>query len=1194
MNDKEIEYILTSKYSIGSYDILVRRLFPYAKMSKKYTPYPELLNTFEDYINNYTKVGSYEMPESSEKQGKKSVIILAIQLKKIGNVENARSMQRGYAKKLIERFSADAALIAFYTEGEPDRWRLSFVSLGYKLTLDNGKLKPETEITPAKRYSFLVGKGEPCHTAIKQLGDFITESEANPEQTTLDDVEKAFSVEKVTDEFFKLYCEKFHKLHELLEQNEGFKKEAESRNFTSVQFAKKLMGQIVFLYFLQKKGWLGVNAWPKTLTEKEYKKVLYSDGMRSYELIPIIYRPAGDGTYRISGTGLENINDADETELANHVNSGKDWGDGPRDFMRRLFNEADKKKINFYDELLEPLFYDALNRNRGERGYCPKFHCRIPFLSGGLFEPIAGYDWESNDFSIPNEFFSNKAEKGKDEADGLLDIFDRYNFTMSEDEPMEREVAIDPEMLGKVFENLLEIKDRKDKGAFYTPREIVHYMCQESLISYLTNTLGISESAIRAFILYGDYMKDADTVDLGKRNGKDSMQISEELYKLNPDGSVAVNRLLDLDEALKNVRVADPAVGSGAFPLGMLNEIVRARQNIYAYLSLNMDLTQKSKKDTEYSSYQLKYETIRNCIFACDLEPSAVDIAQLRLWLALVIDDEVNPKASDATKLQRNPQPLPNLECNILCGNSLIEDFEGVRLIKESDILGSTGQYQRELGSVQFDATIEKLIKEQDDLFECDDTEKKVQHKDKIAKYRDELIRGQLEGCSPDQIQRYKESTKLACKPYVLWQLDFADVFRKKGGFDIVIGNPPYVQLQKEINEKTGEKLGDQYQHCKFATFAKTGDIYCLFFEKGCSLLHENGVLTFITSNKWMRATYGEKLRGFFVNHTDPIRLIDFGSQKVFESATVDVDVLVLTKSKNRGNTLACTIKERLKSNLSVYVDQHSTNNSFSSSESWAILNPLESSIKAKIAKKGFPLSKWNLSVNYGIKTGFNDAFVISTEKKNELIAADPKSAEIIRPILRGRDIKRYGYDFAGLWLINTHNGLKNENLAPINIEKYPAIKAHLDTFYPDLAKRADKGATPYNLRNCAYLDEFYKQKIVYREISDAMDACLVGPDFMLNNKCYLITGEHLVYILSFLNSKLFTKIILSQANTTGGKGEDFLSKISLIEPTPELETKFESLYKQRQEGCNVDDEIEQTFCALYGLTDEETRYIME
>ena len=744
--ENKIEKILKSSYSIENYVNLIQEIFKRVEMvapnhfRKEYT-------SFSSHIVGSVHVGNYKTADN------KNIIIMAVQLKNERYVENSRSTQRSYAKKLIENANTDAAFIAFYTEGET-KWRLSFVRLDYEMKIENGRLKTMESLTPAKRYSYLVGENEPCHTAISQFERFISDTSAH---LTLDDLENAFSVEKVTDEFFKLYCEKYHQLRENLEANEDFCIEAEQHNFTSEQFAKKLMGQIVFLYFLQKKGWLGVGAWPNTLNEKEYKDAYFARGAKSRELIPIVYHPVGNGTYHISSSGLESISDEDEAVLAKCV-KGKPWGSGPHNFMRKLFDFSSKKNQNFFDDLLEPLFYDALNVNRGEQGYCPALHCRIPFLSGGLFEPIDGYDWEHNNFNIPNEVFSNVATKGR-EADGILDIFDRYNFTMSEDEPMEREVAIDPEMLGKVFENLLEVKDRKSKGAFYTPREIVHYMCQESLIHYLTNTLQIEEDAIREFILYGDFMKDEDTVK-GKRQGNGGMYISESLFKLDSNGKVVVDRLKDMDEALKSVRVADPAVGSGAFPLGMLNEIVRARQNISAYMAITM----KSSRDIwlmyqlERSPYSLKTEAIKNCIFAADIDPSAVDITQLRLWLSLVIDDDINPNAQGWEDGHRNPLPLPNLECNILCGNSLVDEFEGIKLVNESDLLGNISESsQINMNQKTIDTILFNLIQKQNELFSCDSPEKKRQLKKDIDSLRDMIVMAQLEGCSPDTIQRYKK-----------------------------------------------------------------------------------------------------------------------------------------------------------------------------------------------------------------------------------------------------------------------------------------------------------------------------------------------------------------------------------------------------------------------------------------------------
>ena len=252
-------------------------------------------------------------------------------------------------------------------------------------------------------------------------------------------------------------------------------------------------------------------------------------------------------------------------------------------------------------------------------------------------------------------------------------------------------------------------------------------MCQESLINYLSSTVSdVDEEDIREFILYGDFMKDEDTTR-EKRQGNGEMYISDKLYKINNDGTVVVNKLIDIDEALKNVRVADPAVGSGAFPLGMLNEIVRARQNISAYFAITMkpyDI--RMMYQLERSPHTLKKETIKNCIFAVDIEPSAVDIAQLRLWLSLVIDDEINPNATSELDGHKNPLPLPNLECNILCGNSLIDEFEGIKLINESDMLGNvTDHSQIELNQKTFDTILKRLIDEQDRLFECEDTDKR-------------------------------------------------------------------------------------------------------------------------------------------------------------------------------------------------------------------------------------------------------------------------------------------------------------------------------------------------------------------------------------------------------------------------------------------------------------------------------------
>ena len=880
----KIENILTSQYSTQNYVELMQEIFDSLKIVAPNIFHEERSN-FSSHILGYTHIGNYITPEE------KKIVIFAVQLKKENYVENSRSTQRSYAKKLIESGNCDAAIVAFFTEGEP-KWRLSFIRLDYEMKIEHGKLKTTENITPAKRYSFLVGKDEPSHTAIDRFRQFIIDSNSNP---SLDEIEEAFSVEKVTKEFFELYCEKFYQLQEYLESNQDFIEESKRCGFTSEQYAKKLMGQIVFLYFLQKKGWLGVKVWIPTLTEKEFKNIYYVGGAQGRiikEHLPKIYIAQPDGTYRLNSKALDTISDDDEEVIANHMIRKQTWGDGSKKFLRTIFEFSKNHKGHFFENYLEPLFYDTLNKNRGAMGYCPALHCRIPFLSGGLFEPLDGYDWKSNYFDIPDEIFSNKSDENDRNADGILDIFDRYNFTMSEDEPMEREVAIDPEMLGKIFENLLDIKDRKSKGAFYTPREIVHYMCQESLINYLVRKTQISEEAIRDFILYGDFMKDEDTVK-SKREGNGGMYISDEIFKINQDGDIVVNRLKDIDNALATVRVADPAVGSGAFPLGMVNEIVRARENITAYITIGMNAnTKRLLYKNERSPYRLKKDTIKNSIFAVDIEPSAVDITQLRLWLSLVIDDEITPDAANELEGHRDPLPLPNLECNIICGNSLIDEFMGIKLVNESDILHTTTiNSQISMGQSEFETILQKLLQAQDELFLCDNPNNKIRLKEYIQSYKDLIINNQMKHCSDEIQEAYKTACSMASKPFVLWELEFARVFRDNGGFDIVIGNPPYIDSETMMNSGLEEQrafIARNYTFCK-----GNWDIYIAFFEKGFKLLNDAGYQIYITPDKWISKPFGDRLR---IEQFPYITQILVAGRNVFETALVDSIVTSFSK----------------------------------------------------------------------------------------------------------------------------------------------------------------------------------------------------------------------------------------------------------------------------------------------------------
>ena len=1218
---RKIENVLTSEYSTQNFVEFIRELLDNVQMvapdhfKKEYT-------NFSSHIAGYSHVGNYHTPDG------KTIIILAVKLISESYVQNARSTQRSYAKKLIEASGSDAALIAFYTEGDP-KWRLSFVRLDYEMKFENGKLKAAENITPAKRYSYLVGEGEPCHTAIERFRRFITDNKFHP---TLEEFEEAFSVEAVTNEFFALYCEKFHQLREHLEASEDFKIESKRHNFTAAQFAKKLMGQIVFLYFLQKKGWLGVNAWPKTMKEKEYKDAFFARGSKSREILPQIYHQKQDGLFYRSAKGIEQLSDEDQALIAPYV-KGEPWGTGPHNFMRKLFEYSQKRNANFFNDYLEPLFYNALNVNRGEQGYDPILHCRIPFLSGGLFEPIDGYEWEHNDFGIPNEIFSNGDSRT---GTGILDVFDRYNFTMSEDEPLEREVAIDPEMLGKVFENLLEVKDRKSKGAFYTPREIVHYMCQESLVNYLTETLKVSEGAVRDFILYGDFMKDEDTVK-EKRLGNSEMYISEELYKIDSSGKVVVNRLMDMDQALADVRIADPAVGSGAFPLGMLNEIVRARQNISAYLAITLDRYEsRMLYQVDRPPHRLKYETIKNCIYAADIEPSAVDIAQLRLWLALVIDDEINPDAQTPLDGHRNPLPLPNLECNILCGNSLIDEFEGTPLINESELLGNTVKYsQMQVNSSRFDSILEQMIEKQGELFTCDNTEKKHQLIEEIEALKDLIVRVQLKGCSADQMQRYEATTHMASKPYILWQLDFARVFREKGGFDIVIGNPPYV------GEKGNKELFRPIAATSFGRKYYCGkmDLFYFFFHRALDIGNENAEIGFITTNYYPTAFGAKILRKDFYQRAKIRRIINFNEMKVFESAQGQHNMITLLTKVNKeicARNTFCHIKGVADTDMIhqiLYVngleDEAVETKSISQEqlydgEEFYIRpmgvncntdNPLDS-ILAKIADN--PVHLEDIAyIKQGIVSGadkYTDAhqkkfgldfpknkgiFILQKSEIQELHLTEEEMKRFVFPVYKNSQITRYHIEYTDdLRVLYVTRETKKEEI--------PNILEHLKQFKPLLEHRLEA----YNENYPWYsLHRQRDQKILSstRKIVNSRRA--KSNIFALENRGYFEQSDIMItvikeeylntypteYILGLLNSKLYYVWLKNRGKVKGNMLEMYgkpLEEIPIKKPDKESKDEIVYLVKKIMKGDiderNASERIDNILYRMFNLSDDE------
>lgn len=747
-------------------------------------------HSFLPHIKSHRRLGTYTDPNGDK------IDVLVVQLKNEWALERSRTMLRNFTSDYLKnRDEKDAALVAYYTTN-PDDWRFSYIRMEYKrVQTDSGKFKIKEDVTPAKRYSFLVGKNEPNHTAQAQLVNILADDRNNP---TLSELETAFSVDAVTKQFYKDYRAQFDALHkelnDIVNKDPKIAEEFETKTIDMANFAKKLMGQIVFLYFLQKKGWLGVG----------------------------------------------------KDENGNF----KEWGKGPKNFLHRLFNKEFTEYGNFFNDVLEPLFYEALATERTNDVFT-RFNCKIPFLNGGLFEPINDYNWEETDICIDNDLIGD-----------VFKTFDQYNFTVREDEPLEKEVAVDPEMLGKVFENLLPENLRKGKGAYYTPRTIVHYMCQESLINYLdTECEPAPKEDIETLIREGDIILELETAIVEQGKKYDSV--------LMP--SIKENAQV-LDDALANIKVCDPAIGSGAFPVGMLTEIVKARKVLEIYL------------EQKHGIYELKRHCIQNSLYGVDIDPGAIEIAKLRLWLSLVVDED------DYTTIQ----PLPNLDYKIMQGNSLIEEFHGISL----DIEKKSEQKDLFAGGSDLDTFINDLHQKQDDFFNAEHPREKKQKRDAVETAIYNIFHNELEKKkSISSVEANEIETDLKEmthgnkeRNFFPWKLYFADVFREKGGFDVVIANPPYVNTKDVAKYEWRPNLENE--------FGWVDDLYNHFTHLAVNFSKKDGIITFITSDTFFTIQTKANMRKLLLKN-EIIHLIP--TPKAF-SAMVDTAIFIVKKNDNTNN----------------------------------------------------------------------------------------------------------------------------------------------------------------------------------------------------------------------------------------------------------------------------------------------------
>ncbi|EHT6131185.1 class I SAM-dependent DNA methyltransferase, partial [Campylobacter coli] len=820
------------------------------------------------------------------------------------------------------------------------------------------------------------------------------------------------------------------------------------------------------------------------------------------------------------------------------------------------------KKIPDFDKLSE-LFFEVLAKEKSTRKKSEFAY--LPYLNSSLFEKqsientleISSLSNDLKLFYYKNTVLKDDKCKAKKGQVGLLEylfeFLDSFDFG-SDDEQSEilsQKELISSSVLGNVFEKLNGYKE----GSFYTPSFITSYMCKESITKVVLDKFNAQ-------------------FDL------DAKDISELRRSLRKEDKKAQKELLN------SIKICDPAVGSGHFLVSALNVMLSIYDELNLfdeefYLEVQNDeilITGRKGEFIEYKRpktpkdkahliqqelFHTKKDIIENNLFGVDINPNSCEITKLRLWIELLkhsfyqnFDDEN----------YHDLKTLPNIDINIKCGNSLVSYFEtGKSLSHYPNIKERINKYKRIVkdykeGFYTDKSYINQEIKNLKISFKnfcfADKFKKEMKSfNDKCEKYSkkygnflavdDEnlkfFVSANLTLFDFDEKEATKEFANLK-KEYdnifnlesnhpFEWRFEFPEILDDDGnfkGFDLIIGNPPYIR-QEELKELKPH-LAKNYK-----VYKGTSDIYTYFYELGFNVLKDNGVLSYITSNKYTRAGYGEALREFLLKNVKVLEYTDLNGIKVFDSATVDTSILCFEKSKSKDNkfkylALSNEILKTCAYDIGLYKDFAEFSQNSLSKESFTFSDENTSALKAKIERIGTPLKEWQgLNIYRGILTGYNEAFIITTEKRNEILAnckdeaEKERTAKLIRKMLRGRDIKRYSYEWAGLWVINTHNGYKNQNgekVEAINIENYPSLKKHFDEFYPQLEKRADKGLTPYNLRNCAYIEEFEREKIVYSEI-------VRKPQFYLDTKLnfyaeatsFILTGENLKYLIAFLNN---------------------------------------------------------------------------
>lgn len=903
------------------------------------------------------------------------------------------------------------------------------------------------------------------------------------------------------------------------------------------------------------------------------------------------------------------------------------------------FAFLNSKFLSEFDDL-NSLFFQVLAKRHEERNEdVKKVFERVPYLNSSLFEPT---ELEHNSIFISNlkddktiPIYSQtvlKDQQGKKRTGPistlhyLFAFLDAYDFGAegSEEIQEDNKTLINASVLGLIFEKINGYKD----GSFFTPGFITMYMCRET----------IRKAVVQKF----NETKNWTCTTL------------EELYDKIEDRKEA-------NKIVNSIKICDPAVGSGHFLVSALNEMIAVKNDLkilqdragkrmkeYQVEVVNDELvvtdeegelfeynpSNKESQRIQETLFHEKQTIIENCLFGVDINSNSVKICRLRLWIELLKNAYYLP-SGQAGKTSNELETLPNIDINIKCGNSLVSRFAidadlsqalkkskwtidsyriAVDTYRNAESKEQKREMERLIADIKSDFRSEislndpkvkkqrKLSGElfqmtnQQQLFEMSKKEKADWNK-KVQQLTEETkkLETEIEEIKANQI--FENAFE--------WRFEFPEVLNDEGdfvGFDVVIGNPPYFSLSK-VKEQS-----EYFSKANYETYSKGADIYCLFYELGGNILKPFGFIIYITSNSWLRAIYGERLKKYFIERLQLISLINIEDVQIFEEATVESNIITLQKSVNSKPFQVVNLSKDyiLGDSLNEYFHNYSFEFIPPSTSEWVIGNHSVGTLKSRIENGAKMLKDFNIRINFGLKTGYNEAFIIDENKKNELIKEDKKNAEIIKPIIRGRDLKKYSYSSQNIYLINTHNGIKSIGLKRIETEhEYPTIYEHLKRFSPKVEMRSDKGDHWSNLRNCAYLEDFEKDKIIWGEISDKPKFAFDDERFFAEATTFLMTGEKLKFLLAILNSKV-SEWYFNLIGTTTGMGTNRWKKykielLPIKTPSLEQEEEIEILVNKilsikkhtpTADTIELENQIDQLVYQLYELTEEEIKII--